>query len=71
MFLLPTEWKLLPKLFPGVEELRNHMGDLNEQIMIFHSLTVMAKKMFQEKAVILLGVKAVILNGPSSSAIEQ
>ena len=47
------------------------MGNLNEEIMVLHRLSISAEKMFQEKAVILLGVKAVILNGPSSSAIDQ
>ena len=50
MFLLTADRKIDPKIFPGVEELRNHMGNLNEQIMIFHSLTIPAEKMFEKKA---------------------
>ena len=71
MFLLPADRKLLPKLFPDIKELRDHMGHLNEQIVVFHGLTIPAEKMFEEKSMILLGVKALVLNGPSSSAIHQ
>ena len=71
MFLLTADRKIDPKIFPGIVELRNHMSNLNEQIMIFHSLTIPAEKMFEKKAVILLGINAIILNGPSSSAIGQ
>ncbi len=71
MFLFPADGEIDPKLFPGIQELRDHMTDLNEQIVVFHGLTIPAEKMFQEKAVILLGMKPLILNGPSSSAIDQ
>ena len=71
MFLLLTDGKILPKLFPGIQELGNHMSHLNEQIVVLHGLSIPAEKMFEEKAVILLGIKAIILNGPSSSAIGQ
>ena len=71
MFLLPADRDLLPKLFPGIEELGNHMSHLNEQIVVFHGLPIPAEKMFQEKTVILLGVKPLVLNGPPSSAIHQ
>lgn len=71
MLLLSADGKIHPKHFPGIQELRDHMSDLNEQIVIFHGLTIVAEKMFEKKAMILLGIKAVILNGPSSSAIDQ
>ena len=71
MFLLTADRKLFPKLFSSIQELGNHMGNLNEQIMVLHRLPIPAEKMFEEKAVILLGIKAIILNGPSSSAIGQ
>ena len=71
MFLLPADGKLFPKLFPSIEELGNHMGNLNEQIMVLHGLPIPAEKMLEEKAMILLGIEAIILNSPSSSAIDQ
>ena len=71
MFLLPADGELFPKLFPGIQELGNHMSHLNEQIVVFHSLPITAEEMLQEKAVILLGIKSVVLNGPSSSGVNQ
>ena len=71
VFLLTADGKIDPKLFPGIKKLGNHMGNLNEQIMVLQRLPIPAEKMFKEKAVILLGIKAIILNGPSSSAIGQ
>ena len=47
------------------------MSHLNEQIVVLHGLPIPAEKMLQEKTVILLGVKPLILNSPSSSAIGQ
>ena len=71
VFLLTADGKIDPKLIPGIQELGNHMGNLNEEIMVFHCLPIPAEKMFEEKAVIVLGIKTVILNGPSSSAVDQ
>ena len=47
------------------------MSDLNEQIVVFHSLTIPTEEMLQVETMILLGVEALILNGPSSPAINQ
>ena len=45
VFLLPADRKVLPKVFPGIQELGNHIGNLNQQIVVFHSLPIMAEKM--------------------------
>ena len=37
MFLLAADGDALPKFVPGIQQLRNYMADLNEQIVIFHS----------------------------------
>ena len=47
------------------------MSDLNEQIVVFHGLTITAEEMLQIETMILLGVEALIFNGPSSPAINQ
>ena len=47
------------------------MADLNEQIVVFHSLTIPAEEMLQIDTMILLGVETLIFNGPSSPAINQ
>ena len=47
------------------------MSDLNKQIVVFHGLTITTEEMRQIETMVLLGVEALILNGPSSSAINQ
>ena len=71
VFLLMAHGDILPKYRPGVQQLRDHMTDLDEKIMIFHGLAVTAEKMLQIKSMVLLGIEALIFNRPSSSAISQ
>lgn len=71
VFLLMSDGDILPEYRPGVQQLRDHMTDLDEKIMIFHGLAVTAEKMLQIETMILLRIETLILNGPSSSAISQ
>ena len=71
VFLLMSDGDILPEYRPGVQQLRDHMTDLDEKIMIFHGLAVTAEKMLQIETMILLRIETLILNGPSSSAINQ
>ena len=71
VLLFTADGDTLPQFRPGIQQLRDHMADLNEQIVVFHSLTIPAKEMLQVETMVLLGVEALILNGPSSPAINQ
>lgn len=71
VFLLMSDGDILPEYRPGVQQLRDHMTDLDEKIMIFHGLAVTAEKMLQIETMVLLRIETLILNGPSSSAISQ
>ena len=71
MLLFTADGDILPKYRPGVQQLRDHMTDLDEKIMIFHGLAVTAEKMLQIETMVLLRIETLILNGPSSPAINQ
>ena len=71
MLLFTADGDTLPQFRPGIHKLRDYMSDLNEQIVVFHSLTIPAEEMLQIETMVLLGVEALILNGPSSPAINQ
>ena len=71
VFLFTADGDTLPQFRPGIHKLRDHMADLNEQIVVFHSLTIPAEEMLQIDTMILLGVETLIFNGPSSPAINQ
>jgi len=71
VLLFTADGDTLPQFRPGIHKLRDYMSDLNEQIVVFHSLTIPAEEMLQIETMILLGVEALILNGPSSPAINQ
>ena len=71
VLLFTADGDTLPQFRPSIQQLRDHMSDLNEQIMVFHSLTIPAEEVLQIETMVLLGVEALILNGPSSPAINQ
>jgi ABC-type sugar transport system substrate-binding protein len=71
VLLFTADGDTLPQFRPGIQQLRDHMSDLNEQIVVFHGLTITAEEMLQIETMILLGVEALIFNGPSSPAINQ
>ena len=71
MLLFTADGDTLPQFRPGIHKLRDHMSDLNEQIVVFHSLTIPAEELLQVETMVLLGVETLILNGPSSPAINQ
>ena len=71
VLLFTADGDTLPQFRPGIQQLRDHMSDLNEQIVVFHSLTIPAEELLQVETMVLLGVETLILNGPSSPAINQ
>ncbi len=68
MFLFFALPDFFPERFPRVLNLGNHMGNPNQVIVIFHRLIIPAEQMLQRKAVIFLGVKALIFNLPASAS---
>ena len=71
MLLFTADGDTLPQFRPGIQQLRDHMAELNKQIVVFHCLTIPAEEMLQIETMVLLGVETLILNGPSSPAINQ
>lgn len=71
MFLLMADGDTLPQFRPGIQQLRDHMADLNKQIVVFHGLTIPAEEILQIETMVLLCVEALFFNSPSSSAINQ
>ena len=71
VLLFSADGDTLPQFRPSIHKLRDHMSDLNKQIVVFHGLTITTEEMRQIETMVLLGVEALILNGPSSSAINQ
>ena len=47
MLLFTADGDTLPQFRPGIQQLRDHMSDLNEQIVVFHGLTITAEEMLQ------------------------
>ena len=70
MFLLLALANVLPKRFPLVYDLRYHVSDLNQIIMIFHSLTVAAESMSQRESMIFLFVEPLIFNFPAALSVK-
>ena len=71
VLLFSADGDTLPQFRPSIHKLRDHMSDLNKQIVVFHGLTITTEEMRQIETMVLLGVEALILNGPSSPAINQ
>ena len=53
MLLFTADGDTIPQFRPGIHKLRDHMSDLNEQIVVFHSLTILAEEMLQIETMIL------------------
>ena len=47
MLLFTADGDTLPQFRPGIQQLRDHMSDLNEQIVVFHGLTITAEEMLR------------------------
>ena len=46
------------------------MANLNQVVVIFHSLIIPAEQMAQRKAVILLSIESLIFNFPASATVK-